>query len=136
MRVRSTEKGRISAALPVELPGIELGAEISVTCGNAEVDDVKQRETTCRYAKGVDGINMFARSATPRADRQTPAIRPSPTRSQHKAYARTWRVKRPICAASKRLPSGVAGCFLSELHTRRQAEFGVDVGEVGLDSAR
>ena len=59
-----------------------------------------------------------------------------PQRSQHRAYARTWRVKRPICAASKRLPSGVAGCFLRELHTRRQAEFGVDVGEVGLDSAR
>ena len=64
------------------------------------------------------------------------AIRPSPTRSQHKAYARTWRVKRPICAASKRLPSGVAGCFLSELHARGQAEFGVDVGEVGLHGAR
>jgi hypothetical protein len=28
--------------------------------------------------------------------------------------------------------SGVAGCFLDELHARGQAKFGVDVGEVGL----
>ena len=36
----------LTCIFPVELPGIELGAEISVTCGNAEFDDVKQRETT------------------------------------------------------------------------------------------
>jgi hypothetical protein len=30
----------------------------------------------------------------------------------------------------------VAGCFLDELHARAQAEFGVDVGEVGLHGAR
>ena len=32
--------------------------------------------------------------------------------------------------------SGVAGCFLGELHPGAQAEFGVDVGEVGLHGAR
>jgi hypothetical protein len=30
----------------------------------------------------------------------------------------------------------VAGCFLDELHARAQAEFGVDVGQVGLHRAR
>ena len=33
---------------PVELPGIELGTEIGVTCGDVEVDDAKARETTWR----------------------------------------------------------------------------------------
>jgi hypothetical protein len=32
--------------------------------------------------------------------------------------------------------SGVAGCFLSELHARVESEFGVGVGEVGLHGAR
>ena len=32
--------------------------------------------------------------------------------------------------------SGVAGRFLGELHARSQAEFGVDVSEVGLQGAR
>jgi hypothetical protein len=31
---------------------------------------------------------------------------------------------------------GVAGCFLDELYAAGEAEFGVDVGEVGLDGAR
>jgi hypothetical protein len=31
---------------------------------------------------------------------------------------------------------GVAGCFLDELHAAGEAEFGVDVGEVGLHGAR
>ncbi len=35
-----------------------------------------------------------------------------------------------------RLSSSVAGCFLDELHARGQAEFGVNVGEVGLHGAR
>ena len=30
----------------VELPGIELGTEIALTCGNVESDDAKARETT------------------------------------------------------------------------------------------
>jgi hypothetical protein len=48
----------------VELPGIEPDTEFVVSCGNAEFDDAKQRETTqrrettCGGAKGVDGINM------------------------------------------------------------------------------
>ncbi len=37
---------------------------------------------------------------------------------------------------SRRQRSGVAGCFLDELHPRGEAEFGVDVGEVGLHGAR
>ena len=32
--------------------------------------------------------------------------------------------------------SGVAGCFLDELYAGGEAEFGVDVGEVGLHGAR
>jgi hypothetical protein len=31
---------------------------------------------------------------------------------------------------------GVAGCFLGELYAAGEAEFGVDVGEVGLHGAR
>ena len=30
----------------VELPGIELGAEIPLTCRNADSDDAKRRQTT------------------------------------------------------------------------------------------
>ena len=44
----------------MELPGIELGTEISFTCGNAKsvyAKVPKVRETTCGYARGVDGIN-------------------------------------------------------------------------------
>jgi hypothetical protein len=37
---------------------------------------------------------------------------------------------------SRRQRSGVAGGFLDELHPRVEAEFGVDVGEVGLHGAR
>ena len=32
--------------------------------------------------------------------------------------------------------SGVARCFLGKLHARGEAEFGVDVGEVGLHGTR
>jgi hypothetical protein len=32
--------------------------------------------------------------------------------------------------------SGVAGCFLGELHARSQPKLGVGVGEVGLHGAR
>jgi hypothetical protein len=32
--------------------------------------------------------------------------------------------------------SGVTGCFLDELYARAQAQFGVDVGQVGLHAAR
>lgn len=41
----------------VELPGIEPAAEMVLTCGNAEFEYAKRRETTCGYAKGVDGVN-------------------------------------------------------------------------------
>jgi hypothetical protein len=44
--VRFKEKGRISAALLVELPGIETGAEITVTCGYAEFEYAKRCEIT------------------------------------------------------------------------------------------
>jgi hypothetical protein len=39
---------RISGPFLVELPGIELGTEMRVTCGNVKVDDAKVRETTRR----------------------------------------------------------------------------------------
>jgi hypothetical protein len=38
---RPTKKGRISAALFVELPGIEPAPEIAVSCGNTEVSDAE-----------------------------------------------------------------------------------------------
>jgi hypothetical protein len=41
-----TRKGRISAALLVELPGIEPDAEIALNCGNASMGAAKARETT------------------------------------------------------------------------------------------
>ena len=44
------------------------------------------------------------------------------------------RVDRGRCTHS--FGSGVAGCFLSELHARGEAELRVDVGEVGLHGAR
>jgi hypothetical protein len=40
------------------------------------------------------------------------------------------------CAARWRCWSGVAGCFLDELHARGDPEFGVDVAEVGLHGPR
>jgi hypothetical protein len=133
-----SKKGRISAALLVELLGIEPATKSSVTARTRKLttrNDAKVRETTCGHAKDVDGINM--RSATPHADRQTtryPSILhtfPS-TGHMHGEGA----LKPPDGAASKRLSSAVPGCFLSELHPRGQAEFGVDVGEVGLHGAR
>ena len=58
----------------VELPGIEPGTKIVLTCRDAEIDyanDAKIREKTCVYAKGVDGVNTtratlhrFAAAAT------------------------------------------------------------------------
>ena len=48
--------------------------------------------------------------------------------SRMAAIPRTWR-------SVGGFASGVAGCFLDELHTRGQTEFGVDVGEVGLHGA-
>jgi hypothetical protein len=42
----------------VELLGIEPPSEIALTCGNTgRENDAKVRETTCGYAKGVDGTN-------------------------------------------------------------------------------
>ena len=41
----------------VELPGFEPAAENAVTCGDAGSDYAKARETTCGYARGVDGVN-------------------------------------------------------------------------------
>ena len=36
----------LTCILPVELPGIELAAEIQLTWRNAEVDDAKRRQST------------------------------------------------------------------------------------------
>ena len=44
-------EGRLSAALPVELPGIELGTEIGVTCEDAESDDAKATRKHLRIRK-------------------------------------------------------------------------------------
>jgi hypothetical protein len=41
----------------VELPGIEPGSKIRLTCGSDEIEYAKRRETTCGYAEAVDGIN-------------------------------------------------------------------------------
>jgi hypothetical protein len=42
----SKAMGHISAALLVELPGIEPAAEIVLTCGNVEIPYAKRREST------------------------------------------------------------------------------------------
>ena len=47
----------VRPACLVELPGIEPATENPLTCGNVASDDAKQRETTCGYARGVDGAN-------------------------------------------------------------------------------
>jgi hypothetical protein len=41
-----TQEGRRSAALVVELPGIEPAAIGPMTCGNAGIDNARRRETT------------------------------------------------------------------------------------------
>ena len=54
----------------MELPGIELAAEIALTCGNAELDDAKRRESTrndLRIREGVDGINTLLSGIVARA---------------------------------------------------------------------
>jgi hypothetical protein len=43
---RPTKKGRISAALFVELPGIETGPKSPLNCVVAGFDDAKRREST------------------------------------------------------------------------------------------
>jgi hypothetical protein len=58
MTSQRSKKGRISAALFVKLPGIEPGTKIALSCGNTEFRYAKVRETTCGYARRVDGINM------------------------------------------------------------------------------
>jgi hypothetical protein len=66
-------KGRISAALLVELPGIEPAAEIHLTEGTLNLttrNNVKVPESTCGYARRVDDINMGDLVSTPR--QQTP----------------------------------------------------------------
>jgi hypothetical protein len=40
---RPTKKGRISAALSVELPGIEPGAKIALTCEDDGIEYAKRR---------------------------------------------------------------------------------------------
>ena len=65
------------------------------------------------------------RTRTPRAETR----RREPLRSRG---GRPARVDSGHCV----LLSDVAGCFLDELHAGGEAEFGVDVGEVGLHGAR
>ena len=46
----------LTGIFPVELPGIESGTKVLVSCGNASfqyVNDAKVRQTTCGYARGV-----------------------------------------------------------------------------------
>jgi hypothetical protein len=40
------KKGRSTASLLVELPGIEPATEITLSCRNVRIDDAKVRETT------------------------------------------------------------------------------------------
>src|SRR5271166_3727643 len=47
----------LTCKFSVELPGIEPATKNGVTCGNAEFDYAKRRETTCGYTGGVDGVN-------------------------------------------------------------------------------
>ena len=44
--------------------------------------------------------------------------------------------QRCVGSAKREIPSGPASCFLNQLHARREPEFGIDVSEMGLNSAR
>jgi hypothetical protein len=70
----------------VELPGIEPVTETNVTCGNAETNYAKLRETTCGYAKGVDGVNTRGneRPAAPGTDGRAVECRFGLVRSRHR----------------------------------------------------
>ena len=51
----------LACSLSVELPGIESGTKIVLTCGNADIRDAKRREKYVNRPadtpKGVDGVN-------------------------------------------------------------------------------
>jgi hypothetical protein len=57
------EPTALTSTFSVELPGIEPAPKSQLSCANADSDDAKQRETTCDYAKGVDGINTPSAAA-------------------------------------------------------------------------
>jgi hypothetical protein len=66
----------------VELQRIEPATEIALTCRNSESEDSKGRESTCGYAKGVDGVNTHAASVAAALNRH----RPSDARRDQSVY--------------------------------------------------
>ena len=60
MSDRRSDEGLLVSGPSVELPGIETGTKVALTCGNGQSDDAKyakRRENTCGDAESVDGIN-------------------------------------------------------------------------------
>jgi hypothetical protein len=58
-----TQFAALTSAFSVELPGIEPGPDIGLSCTNAGFvtrNDAEAREMTCAYAKSVDAINIPA----------------------------------------------------------------------------
>jgi hypothetical protein len=54
------ELSALTSVFMVELPGIEPGGKRALTRGDADLatrNNAKVRETTCGYARGVDGVN-------------------------------------------------------------------------------
>jgi hypothetical protein len=90
----------------VELPGIEPGAEIMLTCRNAEFDDAKvrettrndakRRETTWEYAKGVDGVNTH----TGRQYRPMTFANHTPRRTRLHRHTRRSTARRTVSGGS------------------------------------
>src|SRR4051812_14584924 len=48
----------LTCVFSVELPGIELGTDISLTCGNNAIGDAKARETTWRDLRAYRSVLM------------------------------------------------------------------------------
>jgi hypothetical protein len=69
----------LTSSFSVELPGIEPGSKIDLSCVNAGINDAKVRETTRRYSEDVDGINAFGSTAQRGKHLESPvAQRPPP----------------------------------------------------------
>src|SRR5258708_39437822 len=56
MSYRRSEEGPLVSGPSVELPGIETGTKVALTCGNGQSDDAKyakRRENTCGDAESL-----------------------------------------------------------------------------------
>ena len=113
-RPRSSRSGWVSHSR-VE-PSTSANSNVTVPVGKSPLTPSSLQSTSGASARGSISL-MLASMRAPRA-----------AKHQRK------RVDRSSIAG--RMFSVVAGCFLDELHAGGEAEFGVDVGEVGLHGAR